>query len=280
VSELQNIPHLEVLLVEKLILHEHHDHQRTPPIIQSIEQDGLLRNPPIVVPADDGSGRYIVLDGANRVTALQQMGVPHVIAQIIQIDDPGLGLTAWNHVIWGITPQVLLDWIRNLPEVTLLHGHNRFHTQSVPENGTLGVLKLVDGQAFALQTGDTRLVDRVRVLNRMVDSYATRASLDRTMSHTIGPLRLLYPELTGLLLLPPFRQQEVLYLAVNGILMPKGITRFTISGRALNINIPLGFLYSRQSVDEKRAWLRDWIQDRFFTKSVRYYAEPVYIFDE
>jgi hypothetical protein len=100
------------------------------------------------------------------------------------------------------------------------------------------------------------------------------------LSQTLKPLRSLYPELSGLVLLPSFSMKDVLYLGSNGYKLPKGITRFIISGRALHVNIPLGFLFNSQALNEKRAWLRGWMKDRFSQKGVRYYAEPVFLFDE
>jgi hypothetical protein len=114
----------------------------------------------------------------------------------------------------------------------------------------------------------------------MVNCYSKRTSLDRTMNSELKPLQKLYAELSGLVLLPPFRVDEVLHLASQGHLMPKGITRFIISGRALHINIPLGFLFNSQSLEQKKAWLQGWLQDRFSRKRVRYYAEPIFMFDE
>jgi hypothetical protein len=81
-------------------------------------------------------------------------------------------------------------------------------------------------------------------------------------------------------LLPPFRIEDVLYLASKGHLMPTGSTRFTISGRALRINFPLEILNNGQSLEQKSIWLQDWLQDNLSCKRVRYYAEPIFIFDE
>ena len=48
------------------------------------------------MPLDDGSGRYIVLDGANRITAIQSLGVPHILAQVVDSDDPGFNIASWK----------------------------------------------------------------------------------------------------------------------------------------------------------------------------------------
>ena len=63
-------PWLEVIPIASLVIHEWHDEQRTPQLMVRIQESGVLRNPPIVAPLQDGSQRYMVLDGANRITTL------------------------------------------------------------------------------------------------------------------------------------------------------------------------------------------------------------------
>jgi hypothetical protein len=104
--------------------------------------------------------------------------------------------------------------------------------------------------------------------------------MDRTTNYTIEPLQELYPDLSGLVLLPPFRIDDVLRLAGEGILMPAGSTRFTIAGRALHVNFPLGILNSDCPLEHKRKQLKEWLQDSMARKRVRYYAEPTFMFDE
>ena len=279
-SDAFSLPHLEILPVEKLILHEYHDHQRTPPIIRSIEEGGVLRNPPIVVPLDDGSGRCMVLDGANRITALRDMGVPHTVAQIVQADDPGLELTPWNHVVWGTIPDTLLDWARTVPDLNLLPSSAENLFRGLLDIRSLAMLQLPDGRIYTVYTKEIELVNRVRVLNALVNCYVKRTSMDRTTNYTIEPLKSLYADLSGLVLLPPFRIEDVLYLVSQGHLMPTGSTRFTISGRALHVNFPLGILNNGQSLEQKNASLQEWLQDSLSRKRVRYYAEPIFMFDE
>ena len=50
-----NLPTLQILPLDKLILHEDHDIQRTLPLVAKLRAQGILRNPPIVMPLGDGS---------------------------------------------------------------------------------------------------------------------------------------------------------------------------------------------------------------------------------
>ena len=113
------MPTLQVLPVAQLLLHEQHDTQRSEPLQQRLQQEGMLKNPPIVAPiATNGSDqdelRYVVLDGANRVTVMRALGIAHIAAQVVDYEDPELVLDTWHHLIKGMHGQRLLDLLRAL----------------------------------------------------------------------------------------------------------------------------------------------------------------------
>jgi len=280
VTDIRDLPRLEILPVYKFVLHEHHDSQRTPPIAQNIQQSGVLRNPPIVVALGDGSDQYVVLDGANRTTAVQSLGVPHILAQVVPAEDPGLEISSWNHVIWGISPVELLHVFMDLPNLVLQPTDCENAPRTLMDVHSLAVLCCPDGQAYDLRTPRLMVLQHVEILNAIVDSYKNRAHLDRTQLTEVETLQNLYPEFSGLLILPPFRIEQILHIVGHGGLMPPGSTRFTISPRALHLNYPLEKLASQKSLQEKNAELRQWVSVRLSEKRVRYYAEATYLFDE
>jgi len=79
---------------------------------------------------------------------------------------------------------------------------------------------------------------------------------------------------------PRFDIDHVMQLAGAGYLLPTGVTRFTVSPRALHINYPLSELQVDKPLEEKNAALQAWMQERLARKGVRYYAEATYLFDE
>ena len=81
-------PDLRILPIELLVEHEYNDVQRTAPLAQRLEEEGLLKNPPVVTPLGGDDPRYVVLDGANRVTALNLLKYPHILAQVVGYESP------------------------------------------------------------------------------------------------------------------------------------------------------------------------------------------------
>ncbi|HAV78699.1 MAG TPA: hypothetical protein DCX53_15225, partial [Anaerolineae bacterium] len=115
---------------------------------------------------------------------------------------------------------------------------------------------------------------------KIVDTYKTRASLDRTSQTLIDSFKKVYSDLTALFIFPSFKIKTVLKLAGQGIVLPTGITRFTVSPRALHLNYPLHELSSAKPVEYKQEYLDNWIEQRVIKKGVRLYSEATFLFDE
>ena len=272
-----NLPTLKILPIELLILHEDHDMQRTMPLVTKLRAQGILRNPPIVMPLSDGSERYMVLDGANRVTSLREMGFPHIVVQSVEPDDKNVTLQTWNHIVWGIDSQHLIESVRKV-EVVKLKKVDPQKSFDPPE--TIPVqIRLPDGSLY-LAIPPAELIDKVSALHGVVDCYKEIALLDRTSQTLSESFRTTYPDMTALVIFPRFDIPSVLYLAGQNCVLPTGITRFTISPRALHLNYPLHELSSGKPIEYKEAYLQHWVVERIKNKSVRHYVEATFLFDE
>lgn len=273
-----SLPTLDILPVESLILHEEHDAQRSLPLVEKLRAAGILRNPPIVMPLMDGTKRYMVLDGANRVTSLQGLEFPHVVAQVVKADDPNVSLHTWNHVIWGIPPKELVSELKKLTGLQLVKvdPHNSLDAPPyVPMN-----LRLPDGKLYVLAEEPSDLTSHIRMLHAVVNTYKSRGSLDRTSQTLIDTFRDVHRDLTGLIIFPRFKVKTVLKLAGRKTVLPTGITRFTVSPRALHLNYPLHELSSGKPVEYKREYLKQWVDERVKKKGVRMYTEATFLYDE
>jgi hypothetical protein len=272
-----NLPTLKILPLDHMILHEDHDLQRTLPLVEKLRAQGILRNPPIVMPLEDGSGRCMVLDGANRVTSLTEMGFPHIVAQVVQAQDKNVTLQTWNHIIWGLNPQKLIRSLQKVASIKFLKVDPRKSVdppESIPTQ-----FRLPDGSLYLAQTPNS-LHEKVKALQSIVNCYKERATLDRTSQTLIEGFRSIYPDLTALAIFPRFDIPSVLRLSGAGSLLPTGITRFTISPRVLHLNYPLHELSSNRPILYKEAYLQKWVEQRAIRKGIRFYSEATFLFDE
>lgn len=273
-----HLPALRILSLDGVILHEDHDLQRTQPLVAKLRAQGVLRNPPILMPLDDNSGRYMVLDGANRVTSLREMEFPHIVAQVVEASYPHVNLQTWNHVVWGMSTNTLIRALRKI-EGLELKKVNTLKSLDAPLYTPMQI-RLSDGRFYILEEAPSDLATHIDTLHQIVDTYKTRASLDRTSQTLIDSFKKVYPDLTALFIFPRFKIRTVLKLAGQGIVLPTGITRFTVSPRALHLNYPLHELSSCRPIEYKEAYLQQWIQERVKKKGVRHYAEATFLFDE
>jgi hypothetical protein len=274
------LPTLTFLPIESLLIHERHDDQRTRPLVLRIRASGVMRNPPIVCPLNDGTGRYMVLDGANRVTALHLMGSPHVLVQVVQPDDPGLVLQTWNHVVWELNPSRFLAGLRTIPETRLVPVKDEARELVLESECGLALVKTCKGSTYAVCSQADALIHRIQHLHALVDSYINRARLDRTNLRDVQILGEIYPQLCGLVIFPRFKLETLMRLVGEGYVLPAGVTRFMISPRALHINYDLQEITTPKPIEEKNAALHHWLQDRVAHKAVRFYAEATFLFDE
>jgi hypothetical protein len=272
------IPRLNILPVDALVLHEDHDNQRTEPLVQRLREVGQLRNPPIVSPLEDGTDRYMVLDGANRVTALGAMEIPHILAQVVEPTDPHLHLMTWNHVVWGMKVDAFIATLRAVPDLGLLKTSLGEDLSDRLACAPIQI-QLANGSVLAACT-TTDIDKQTRILHDVVDVYKTAALLDRTNQMHIETFYRIHDDLTALVIFPSLDIKTVMLIAGRGHVLPTGITRFTVSPRALHLNYPLHELSCNKTLAQKQEVLEGWVADRIKRKRVRYYAETTFLFDE
>jgi hypothetical protein len=281
-SDSTSTPDLRILPVNLLVEHEYNDMQRTEPLAKRLEAEGSLKNPPVVTPLGDERGRYVVLDGANRVMALQLLHYPHVLVQVVPYAEPHVTLTTWHHVVECMDSRSLTAELTNLDGVDLILTDRMRARAGLARREYLMYVIRADGEVFAARTEKPkRLVhEQNRLLNALVDTYKDRCRLHRVMTEELEEVRSLYPELAGLIIFPQYDTSEVLELAGEGELLPAGLTRHLIQGRALRLNYPLSDLKSTESLEEKNSHMRLWLVQKLATKEVRFYGETTFLFDE
>jgi hypothetical protein len=272
------MPDLRVVPVTDLLLHEQYDAQRSEPLAKRLAADGVLRNPPVVAPIRD-DGRYVVLDGANRVTAIQSLGLPHAVVQVVDYDDPDLILDTWYHLVSGYPRDEFNHMLTELVGVCLEPSDAMHARAQVARREALAYIAYPDNGVYTIcAEGD--LHQRTARLNDIVNIYKTRGKIYRANTDHLESLLPYYDDITVLVVFPRYEPAEIIDLARVHALLPAGVTRHVIPRRALRINFPLPVLRQNSPLAEKNAWLRDWLKSKMAAKEVRYYQESTFLFDE
>jgi hypothetical protein len=275
---LPELPDLRIVPVADLLPHEHHDAQRSQPLTQRLTIDGVLRNPPIITPIDS-ERRFVVLDGANRVMAIQALGLPHIIAQVVDYDEPDLILDTWYHLVVGFPRQAFDQALKAevgpcLEPVEIMQARARLARREA-----LATIVSPEAGVFTIcAEGDVQ--QRTTRLNNIVNIYRTRGRIFRVNTDHLENLRPYYDDVTVLVVFPHYEPAEILDLARVGALLPAGITRHIIPCRALHVNFPLSVLREDRPVQDKNDWLKAWLKQRIARREARYYQESTFLFDE
>ncbi len=274
----QELPDLRVLPVSSLLLHEQHDAQRSEPLMMRLNTDGVLRNPPIVAPIP-GESRFVVLDGANRVTALAMLEIPHIVAQVVDYEDEELILDTWYHLVSDLSREEFHRAIDDLPNVTL-NDSDLIHARAeLARREALAYIVYPDGDVFTVQVeGD--LHQRAARLNDIVGIYKTRGKIYRANTDHVDKLLPYYDAVTVLVVFPRYQPSEIIELARVGARLPAGITRHVIPRRALRLNFPLSVLRDDWPLIEKNGYLKDWLKRKMANREARFYQESTFLFDE
>ena len=267
---------LRIVPADKVIPHEAFDQKRVDRLKSRLEHERYLKNPPIVMPADDG--RYVVLDGATRTTALQQLQIPHMAVQVISSDD-GLQLKTWFHVIHQIAPQQLFQMLDALPLVSLVEIEAIQAKEELLLNDALCYLHTAENKVYMVYPASG--ANRLSALNSLTETYIDATHVSRTLESDVLHLQRLFPDLSALVVFPELTVEFVLQVVKSGRYVPAGITRFVIPGRILRAGIDLDMLRSHEiSLREKNSRLHHMLKEKEGDGAIRYYQEPVYLLDE
>lgn len=272
------LPDLRILPAAALVPHEDCDPRRVDRLSQRIRAEGILKNPPIVAPIPD-SENYVVLDGANRALSFINLGIPHIIAQLVSYQDSGVELDTWYHVVAGMD---ITDFENALTIVTGLH------LQDCSLDEARLALANHQAAAYIISANGVRMVSNTSttlkhdttLLNGLISAYKGKANIYRASNDVWEIQKPYYPDITALVIFPRLNPDDIIHAAQSGEKIPTGITRHIIPHRALNINIPIDVLDKDWPLERKEKWLQDWWMERMAANAIRFYSESTFSFNE
>lgn len=265
---------LDIVPIELVMPHEAFDQKRVDRLKASLDEEGVLVNPPLVTP---WAGKYVILDGATRFNALKQAGYPHIAVQLVAPTDD-FTLHTWYHAISNERPITeLWPLLAALPNIVLEAAAADDWHDLLSEADVL--CYFIDRDERVMVARVVNLDDRLRAMNALVACYTEWGSVERTLLTDIGRLLGQFPQLAAVAIFPQFAPEDVFNVARHGQLLPAGLTRFVIPGRVLHLNVRLSLLKSPDPLPTKRAWLNTYLADKLARSRIRYYQEPVILID-
>jgi len=270
-------PLLRIVPIEQIRFHEAPETDRAARLVERLAEDRHLLNPPIVTPLQQAQG-FLLIDGANRISAMRLLGYHCLPVQIIDYDDPALRLGSWHHAVMRLPWPAWIEQLR-------AHG---LAVESISPEEMEGVLATREACAALCSVDRTcafipasnNLRADVHAITSLIDTYKKSHSFERVDQTNLADLRRFYPDLAALVLFPAFEKSEIMQLVADHLKLPTGLTRHSIPGRVLRVNIQLDVLRSDLSLEDKNEWLEAFVRIRVQERHVRFYPEPVFIFDD
>jgi len=246
---------LRLVEPECLILHEAHDEKRLSRLRDRVEAEGEQRNPVIVSPYED---RYLVLDGAHRVRVLTELGYGLVLVQVVEPPERAEG---WGHLLGGVGPA----------ELRTIEG---IEVSEQPGTVPLAEVETGGGETLSLSSADDGLTALVRALWGLQSLYPTGVVVRRVEPDgTVG-----IGEEEVLVRYRSFTPKELAAIVDAGAVLPAGITRFRVRERVLGVRYPLDRMRDGDAA-ARNAELEEFVARRWAEDRVRYYGEPVVLFE-
>ncbi len=262
-------PDLRIVDIDAVLPHEKSDIQRSQPLIERLRDASHFTNPPLVAPASDG--KFVLMDGSNRHSSLKALGFRHILAQVIAYESEIVQLSVWQHIVADWDTPSLRAGLESLAGVELVDG---------ADADAIATIQLRDGSVFGIRAAVNGLHARNAALRQVVSVYHENATLFRTPLSEAAQIWSLFPSSVALVSFPAYQPQEIIAAAIEHAYLPPGISRHIIHGRALNLRYPMQRLRADIPLEAKNRQLQDWLRAQFAQRSVRYYAEATYQFDE
>ena len=276
---------LRVVPVDKVAPHERFHPTRVEKLKQRLVAENKLVNPPVVT--EIPGGRFVVLDGATRVTAFRQLGIPHIVVQVVDFQKDNVKMNTWFHAVHchhatgsGSGSDQLLQTIAAVDGLMLTPIPVEQLPHTLWQRSAIGYAVTAEHQGLLLELSRPDERDWLAVLVDLVDAYGAWGEVTRTLDtdHTAAAGQ--HPGFAALFVYPQFSPEIVMQTAARGRLLPAGVTRFLIPGRMLRLNAPLDLLASGKSLGAKADWLDRLVEEKLGNRGMRYYEEPVILLDE
>lgn len=270
---------LEVIPIENILVHEELDPSNSKELVEFLTKSQTLSNPIIVAPL--GGGKYLQLDGMNRIHSFKMLGIKTISAQVVDYNDQEeIELSSWLHIFNGNIDK-FLKFVKQDKTMMVSQGKmSQVGHRYIKEEdfGRLCTVVTNKKEVFFISTGGN-FQEKIKRMNHVVSFYKndlSRGPIPYTLNHdNVKVFFKQYPNDNIIVIFPTFTPQQIVESAKSGVLLPTGVTRHLVKCRVLNINLPLSLFKTSKSLKEQNEE-----QDRILLKKrSRLYEEATINFE-
>jgi len=272
-----NFFELELLRIKDIKLHETTEFNRLRSVYDRIAGSKHLMNPVIV-------GRYnkdlILIDGANRLSTLKEIGCKLALAQVIDYKNNKIKLKRWHHLVYKLDLDTIISFCNKL---NLNYSFIGYKEGSKILKGKFNYILAsgIDNNKSLLISLPKDFRKLIEALNTFTKFYFNIYTFDRSEEEiSIADLRK-YTRKEGVLIeFPCFTKKQIVEIANNHDRLPAGITRHILDNRVLHVRYELAKLMDESQLETRKKELEKYLINKIDNNKVRQYRESVIVFDE
>lgn len=266
---------LKIVPIKSLVTYEDYDPVRTEKIVDNIVKSSHFINP-IIIGTIGQKNKFLVIDGANRLQAMKNLGAKYISAQVVDYLNPEeIELRANEHYL-DVSGKEFLDLIRrnNIKVRRLGNIKNLKPINFLNDGKNLCIIYLEKEVYFVPAQGS--LKNDLGVLNQLIRSYKGRTLIKRKseVGNLVGH--------AGVVLkFKSFSPSDIVEAALKRLRFESGITWHLISNHIIHFKLPSRVLISGLGSEKlMAAYLKKTIKEKTNNLSIRRYLSNVYICDE
>lgn len=270
---------LKIVSLKSLIPHEMADFKRIEFLSKRIARDGHVKNP-IIAGKLSEANRFLVLDGSTRASAIKILNFTDALVQVVDFQSPEVKLETWKHLILETTKEEIVYEIKRLNLNVASAGRDETLV-ALNDKKIISCFLIGDEDGLIVSNGSSDLETQIRELKKLLSVCYGKSRVYCTDYEECSNLSQRVPNGGAVMhFLPIFSKKEILSMALRGILLPAGVTRFIVPQRILRVDIANEVLVSDVSLEEKNIFLSELIRYRLENKKMRFYQEPVLFLNE
>ncbi len=268
---------LNIFRIKDIQLHETTETNRLRNIFDRISNSRHLLNPVIVGQYDN---ELILIDGANRLSTLNEIGCKLIIAQVTDYKNRKIKLRNWNHLIYDTEIKDVKDFCDS----------NNFKYKETTYKDGKKYLKNNHNCVLAsdISSGKTLLIhfpkrfnETIQGLNDFTKFYFNVYNFDRSEEEITFSELCKYSRRKGILVeFFKFRKEQIVKIAKSKAKLPAGISRHILDNRVLHVKYEISKLKNDKDIELKRNELNKYLLSKIDSNKVRQYRESVIVFDE
>lgn len=263
---------LRIVPLDTLVLHEREEDGRIKKLRERITAEGVLRNPIITSTLGNGD-QLLILDGVHRYFALKELKCRDALVQVVNYLNDNIQLYTWCRLVNNLSSffkkiETLGLRIREVEE--------RDAVTALKSGKAYGYVRTANGPSMLIEGDKISLNDKTEKLQQIINSHN---GLSRVRCEEINR-HIKSGDAEGGLVVGAYTKSDVLELAGSKTKLPAGTTRHIIPDRVLNIDVSLDLLKANMPIEDKNKDLADKINQLAAEGRIRYYPEPVWLFDE